>query len=345
MIQRAFILFGISLLLVGCGNAGDQDKGSSDNARTSEADKQLPDVSFNADSAYYYIKKQVSFGPRVPNTPSHEETANWLTRKLKQYADTVQVQKGEVTAYNGKTLFIKNIRASFNPDAQKQLLLGAHWDTRPFADRDTTRTDEPIPGANDGGSGTAVLLEIARQLHKKDPEVGINIVLFDAEDYGAPEAQQKRGTDNKFCLGSAYWAKRINEDKYWADYGILLDMVGAKDANFLREGYSLKHAPRVVDKIWSTAHQLGHDQFFSYTKTRPVMDDHVNVIRKAGIPMANIIDYNHRRPNGFGDYWHTHNDNLNLISRKTLNAVGETVMTVIRQEAMYSARANLQQGH
>lgn len=337
MIRSFFILIGISLLLGGCGKSGDKDNSNADNGRKDEADKKLPDVSFSADSAYYYIKKQLSFGPRVPNTPSHKQAAKWLTRKLKVYADTVRVQEGEVTAFNGKTLFIKNIMASFNPDAQKQLLLAAHWDTRPFADQDTTRTDEPIPGANDGGSGTAVLLEIARQLHKKTTDIGIKIILFDAEDYGAPESQQKRGKDNKFCLGSAYWAKRINEDKYYADYGILLDMVGAKNATFLREGYSLKYAPKVVDKVWSVAHQIGHGQFFSYKKTRPVMDDHVNVIKKAGIPMANIIDYDHRRPNGFGDYWHTHEDDLSLISRKTLNAVGETVMTVIRREAMYSA--------
>ncbi len=337
MIRSAFTIVGIVFLLAGCGTSNDKNNSGNSRGSKEESDKKLPEVSFSADSAYQYVKKQLSFGPRVPNTPGHKQAARWLTQKLRNYADTVRVQKGEVEAYNGKTLFIKNIRASFNPDADKQLLLGAHWDTRPFADRDTTRTQEPIPGANDGGSGTAVLLEVARQLHENNPDVGINIILFDAEDYGAPEAQQKRGKDNKFCLGSAYWAKRIKEDKYWADYGILLDMVGAKNATFLREGYSLKQAPRVVDKIWSVAHQLGHGSLFSYTKTRPVMDDHVNVTRKAGIPMANIIDYNHRRPNGFGDYWHTHDDDLSLISRKTLKAVGETVLTVIREESMYSA--------
>ena len=343
MIRWLTCLVLLSFLVSGCGGTEEKKGKTGKDANGKQAERELPPVAFNADTAYAFIEKQVSFGPRVPNTPAHRRTANWLTEKLRHYADTVTVQKGRVEAYNGKTLFIRNIRASFNPGANKRLLLGAHWDTRPFADRDSTRTNQPIPGANDGGSGTAVLLEIARQLHKTQPGVGVEIVLFDAEDYGAPEAKQKRGSDNKFCLGSAYWAKRINANKYWADYGVLLDMVGAKNARFLREGYSLKHAPQVVDKIWSVASRLGHDAYFSYQKTRPVMDDHVNVIRKAGIPLANIIDYDHRRPNGFGAYWHTHADNMSLISRKTLKAVGETVLTVVRMEGQNSSSQTAKQ--
>lgn len=318
-------------IMAGCGGGSDQSANDRSGA-TQRQQEELEPAPFNADSAYAYIQKQVDFGPRVPNTAAHRRTASWLTQTLQRFADTTSVQKGEVTAYNGKTLYIRNIKAVFNPEASKQVLLCAHWDTRPFADRDTVRQDEPIPGANDGGSGTGVLLEIARQLSRNDPGIGVKIVLFDAEDYGAPESQQKTGSSNKFCLGSRYWGKRINENRYFADYGILLDMVGAENATFMREGFSLQKAPQVVDKVWGTASQLGHTDYFSFQKTKPVMDDHVNVIREAGIPTANIIDYSSRRENGFGAYWHTHGDNMDIISRNTLRAVGETVLTTLYKE-------------
>lgn len=319
-------------IMAGCGGGSGSSSGEKTTERQNSEGTPPEPAPFNADSAYAYIEKQVAFGPRVPNTAAHRRAARWLTQNLQRFADTVAVQRGKVTAYNGKTLLIRNIQAAFNPDASKHILLCAHWDTRPFADRDTTRQDEPISGANDGGSGTAVLLEIARQLAQKDPGVGVKIVLFDGEDYGAPESEQKRGKRSRFCLGSEYWSKRINASRYFADYGVLLDMVGAKNARFLREGYSLQNAPHVVDKIWGMASELGHMDYFSFRKTKPVMDDHVNVIREAGIPTANIIDYDDRRPNGFGSYWHTHDDNMSIIRRETLKAVGQTVLTLIHQE-------------
>lgn len=326
------------LIALGMGSCN----GSQENSETSGADTNknaekgvrqevnVPD--FNEDSAYHFIQKQVDFGPRVPNTETHEETAQWLKTKLTSYADKVRVLDNKVTAFNGKTLYIKNIRATFGPNKAKKVLLCAHWDTRPFADMDTARTDQPIPGANDGGSGTAVLLEIARQINQKEPDIGVEIILFDGEDYGAPQGKQKRGQDNGYCLGSEQWAKSINSNKYFADYGILLDMVGAKNAVFKREGYSTEHASQVVDKVWNTAYDLGYSNRFSFQKTGPVMDDHVNVIRHANIPTINIIDYDTQRPNGFRDYWHTHDDDMSIISKGTLKAVGQTVLTTIFKE-------------
>ncbi len=325
----------IFMLLIGifigsCGNKeGDDSEGDQQNA-TQEKNIKGPD--FNKDSAYYFIKKQVNFGPRVPNTPSHARTAEWLINKMEAYADKVKVQEGKVTAYNGKTLGIKNIRATFNPDKNKKVLLCAHWDTRPFADMDTVNKDKPIPGANDGGSGTGVLLEIARKLSQRSPAIGVEIILFDAEDYGAPEGKQKRGQDNGYCLGSQYWAKRIDPNKYFVDYGILLDMVGAKKAIFKREGYSAQHAPQIMDKVWSTAYDLGYSGKFSYEKSPPVMDDHVNLIKHANIPTINIIDYDPQRPKGFGHYWHTHDDDMDIISKQTLKAVGQTVLATLFRE-------------
>ncbi len=341
MKKPAFINFSLLLcIMIGLGlgscngsqdNSGSENRDSKgDDGQGSGPDVEIPD--FNEDSAYHFIQKQVNFGPRVPNTKPHEKTANWLKQKLTTYGAAVQVINDEVSAFNNNTLYIKNIRATFGPDKPKKILLCAHWDTRPFADMDTARTEEPIPGANDGGSGTAVILEIARQISKKEPNIGIEIILFDGEDYGAPQGKQKRGEDNGYCLGSEKWAKSINSNKYFADYGILLDMVGAKNAVFKREGYSTEHASQVLDKVWNIAYDLGYSNRFSYQKTGPVMDDHVNVIRHANIPTINIIDYDSQRPNGFGDYWHTHADDMSIISKETLKAVGQTVLATIYRE-------------
>jgi len=333
MISRFHIPLLLLFLTGACSSnqQASEEDGQSDKAKSqSQETVQAPE--FNADSAYHFIEKQVNFGPRVPNTKPHAQAAHWLTRKMKHYADRVKVQEGEVTAFNGKTLQIQNIRASFNPDKTKKILLCAHWDTRPFADMDSVNQDKPIPGANDGGSGVGVLLEIARQLSRKAPAVGVEILLFDAEDYGAPKGKQKRGKDSRYCLGSAYWAKRIDPNQYFADYGILLDMVGSKNAVFKREGYSTRHAPQIIDKVWNIAYNLEYSGYFSYQKTGPVMDDHVNLIRYANIPTINIIDFDSQREHGFRDYWHTHDDDMSVISRKTLKAVGQTVLTNLFRE-------------
>ena len=196
----------------------------------------IPVPEFNSDSAYFFIQEQVDFGPRIPNTPAHDSCAEFLIGKLRSYTDEVIVQRGKAKAYNGKELELKNIIASFTAAKKEQtndvskrktkILLCSHWDTRPFADRDKERPREPFDGANDGGSGVGVLLEIARLLSSHKPEIEVDIILFDVEDYGNSR------TENSFCLGSQYWAKNPPIPNYYPKYGILLDMVGAKNATF-----------------------------------------------------------------------------------------------------------------
>lgn len=281
---------------------------------------------FNADSAYQYIQKQVDFGPRVPGTPEHKACADWLESTLKSFADEVIVQKASAKAANGDKLPIYNIIASFKPQKTDRILLCAHWDTRHVADEDAdaSRQNEPILGANDGGSGVGVLLEIARQLKANPINVGIDIILFDTEDYG------ESSVDDSYCLGSQYWGANLHKPNYTARYGILLDMVGANGATFMKERTSTAYAPLVVENVWKTAAELGYGSYFLNRSTLGgLTDDHLYINQLTGIPTIDIIHYTDQ---GFGHFWHTHKDNMKVISKSTLKAVGRTVMTVIYRE-------------
>lgn len=288
---------------------------------------------FNADSAYAFIQKQVDFGPRVPNTSEHRETGKWLQEKLTSYGLEVTPQEFTATAYDGKVLELTNIIASFQPELKKRIILAAHWDTRRIADKDSQRIDEPIEGANDGGSGVAVLLEIARAISSAEQKlnVGVDIILFDGEDDGRPQYAPGGGDDSKWwCLGSQHWSRTPHEAGYSAYYGILLDMVGAKGARFFKEGVSMQYASNIVNKVWRHGHHLGYSDFFQNRESHAITDDHIPVNEIANIPMINIIDYSPDR--GFGHYHHTHMDNMDIIDRHTLRVVGETVLFTMYQE-------------
>ncbi|MDR1259044.1 MAG: M28 family peptidase [Tannerellaceae bacterium] len=286
---------------------------------------------FNADSAYMYIENQVAFGPRVPNSPAHKACGDYLISELKRFGAEVYVQETTLTAYNGDRLQARNIIASYDISNPRRVLLFAHWDSRPYADNDadpdTRRT--PIDGADDGASGVGVLLEIARQLNAQTP-AGIDIIFFDAEDYGPPSFENRSYTpDTWWCLGSQFWARNPHTPNYRAAYGILLDMVGAKDATFYKEETSVKRASSIIDKVWGEARNLGFGKYFLNAKGGYITDDHQYVIAGRNIPCIDIINYNNDNIRGFGDYWHTHDDTLDNISRETLKAVGQTVMGVI----------------
>jgi glutaminyl-peptide cyclotransferase len=292
---------------------------------------------FVPDSAYGFIETQVAFGPRIPNTKSHRQTANFLIKKLKSYGAKVTVQEFESPTFDGQTLNLQNIIASYFPEKAKRILLAAHWDTRPFADKDSEAKDAKFDGANDGASGVGVLLEIARILGKeKAPDVGVDIILFDGEDWGEKHGTQDRvtlapGLEEWWCLGSQHWSKNKHQPNYSAYFGILLDMVGAKDAQFHKEGYSMEFAPGITDKVWSTAQRLGYSHVFVSQRKEEITDDHYFVNTKAKIPMIDIIHY---QPGGgfFGDFHHSRKDNMTLISKETLKAVGETVLAVVYYE-------------
>lgn len=291
---------------------------------------------FSADSAYKFIEKQVAFGPRVPNSSAHVQCGDWLIATLKQFGAEVTVQDFTATAYNGAKLKARNIIGSLNPSATKRILLAAHWDTRPFASKDSTKyNSKPFDAANDGASGVGVLLELVRVIQQstKKPNVGVDIIFFDVEDYGAPENSHADPSGKFWCLGSQYWAKNLHKPNYSAYYGILFDMVGGKNAHFTKEGTSLMYARDVMNQIWQLASRLGYNQYFIDQETTGITDDHSAVNEIAKIPMVDIIEYNISHPDKvFGDYHHTHLDNMSLIDQKTLKAVGQTALQVLYQE-------------
>jgi len=310
----------IAILLTAC----ELDSKQNENRPPQILVEQVQAPDFNADSALAYLVKQVEFGPRVPNTEEHLACKDWLVARMSQLADNVKIQSAQVIAYEGSSLNMYNLIASFNPQNKFRIMLSAHWDTRPIADQDSVRRDEPIDGANDGASGVAVLLEIARQLSQNPIGIGVDIVLLDTEDYGDSDAP------NSYCLGSQYWAK--NSPNYKARYGILLDMVGGKDAIFTMEGTSLKFAPKVVRLVWDVANKIGYSKYFVFQKTPAIVDDHyyINSIKK--IPTIDIIQFDRSTTSHFAPYWHTHADNLAGIDKQTLKAVGQTILTVLYYE-------------
>lgn len=288
--------------------------------------KEIVTPAFNADSAFLFIAQQVDFGPRTPNSKAHENCAKWLVQKLKSYDWKVIEQKGEQVAHDGTTLNFTNIFASYRAELKKRILLTAHWDTRPWADSDPDQSfhQKPIDGANDGGSGVAVLLEIARLLQNDTLPIGVDILLFDIEDYGIS------AIENSFCYGSQYWSKNPTYQDQLPQYGINLDMVGDPKATYFYEGHSNTYARHVLDKVWASAYALGYQKQFIREVSYPVTDDHF-FVNQAGIPCIDLI---HRDPNTgrFPDSWHTHRDGLENISKTSLEMMGKVLLRVIYSE-------------
>jgi len=318
----------LSILIIGCTSDPTVKK------KPTVTKKIVEVPSFNEDSAYDFIAKQVAFGPRVPNSKGHEACGEYLINTLSRFCDTVIVQEADLTAFDGNVLASKNIIASFKPERAKRVMLCAHWDTRPFADQAETNKNTPIEGANDGGSGVAVLLEMARQFSIQKPDIGVDIILFDAEDYGQPDESEYPRMQHSYCLGSQHWAQNIHKPNYYAKYGILLDMVGGKEAVFTQEEYSVKFGPKTLKKVWNTAGNLGYGGQFSFQKTPGITDDHVyiNYLAPGRVPTIDIIEHDSSTKNKFYKHWHTHDDNLEHIDRNTLKAVGQTVMHVVYNE-------------
>lgn len=301
-------------LLSGCSPA-DQPKNADGGARD------RPGLSFDGDAAFRLLQRQVDLGPRVPGTAAHLAGASFIENELRKHAERVEVQSFTAEPA-GKSLPMRNIIGWFNTKAARWVLLAAHWDTRPTADMeiDSVKKATPIPGANDGASGVAVLLELARMFGARDPNIGVAMVFFDGEDFGP-------GSDAMF-LGSRYFAQnlaslRLNDRPVRFDYGILLDMVGDRNLQLFRERNSVDAAPNVVDKVWAIAKELGHEEFrkgIRYT----VSDDHVPLIR-AGVKCIDIIDFDYAP-------WHTLDDTPDKCSPRSLCIVGEVVATVIYAE-------------
>jgi Zn-dependent M28 family amino/carboxypeptidase len=316
------------LLLISCESKKAKDKPGGG----AKADISIP--KFHADSALALVRKQVSFGPRIPNTPAHQATGDFIVARLKALGAVATVQQFQATAYDGQVLQLRNIIGSFRPEVQKRVVLAAHWDTRPFSDKDANAPRKPFDGANDGASGVAVLLELARHVSQA-PDVGIDLVFFDGEDWAQPEGEAApalpTGLDSWWCLGSQHWARHPHRPGYKAYYGILLDMVGGRDAKFFREGTSRFYAPKLVERVWSTAARLGYSSSFIAQDQEPITDDHLFVNELANIPMIDIVPY---EPDYgyFGTFHHTQQDNLDIIDKTTLERVGTVVLDVIWRE-------------
>jgi len=321
--SRICALFVFLCFITGCKN----DKPVIDKGDDKVTVPKIERPDFSSDSAYVFIRSQVEMGPRVPGTEAHKECAEWLEAKLTDFGAKVTVQQATVRRYDNKELPMYNIIGSYNPSNPVRILLCAHWDTRHLADQDVQDQSNPIAGANDGGSGVGVLLEIARQLQIKSPGVGVDIVLFDVEDQGQPDGLPYK--PDTYCLGSQYWAKQPHSNNYRAKAGILLDMVGAQDAMFTLEGTSMTYASQWMRKVWDNAIQLGHSNHFSYERTDPIVDDHLYINKTRQIPTIDIIQYDRSTRSGFGSYWHTHDDDMEVISKETLEAVGETVLATV----------------
>jgi Zn-dependent M28 family amino/carboxypeptidase len=316
-----------------------QCKNSDDTTSTPEAEVEVRTVkipAFNRDTAFHFIEEQLSFGPRVPNSDGHTACRQWITEILESYGGSVLEQNFNARTYFNQDIQGTNIIGQFNPTYKKRILLAAHWDTRYIAeeDDDVTMRDKPLPGADDGASGVAILLEIARTMKENPINLGVDLIFFDAEDQGERESNN----NESWCLGSQYWSKNLHIKNYRPKYGILLDMVGARNAMFNKENVSglYSHASQVhalYTKVWNLAQGMGKGNYFIDSRISGIIDDHYFVNLYTGIPMINIINKPVGSRQGFGDHWHTHNDDIDVIDKQTLSAVGQVVTAIIYKES------------
>lgn len=287
---------------------------------------------FDSKHAFEYLEKQCAFGPRNPGSQGHRKCLDFLTAELKNYCDNVTHQTFQYVDKKDTTKKFTgtNIIASINlhPKKKKRVMLCAHWDTRPWADRDVVPAnhDKPILGANDGASGVAVLLEVARTIRSSPLDIGVDIILFDLEDYGDHGYEMAPDSLNPYCIGSDYFAK--NNKTYWPTYGILLDMIGDKELDLPIEGHSYQYAKPVVNKVWDAAKKLKKPAFRTAVEDF-VFDDHIP-LQKIGIPCIDIIDFSY--PDDRNSYWHTLQDTPEKCSAESLKQVGDVILYVLYHE-------------
>jgi glutaminyl-peptide cyclotransferase len=336
VVKKAKLIYCLSFLsfliiLTNCTGTGTKEKPA--NTSSSEATN-IVIPAFNTDNALNYVKEQCDFGPRVPGSKAHEACADWLTKELQSCTPDVIVQNYQTRVFDGQVFNGKNIIACFNPDAKARIMLCSHWDSRPFADhdQDPAKRNQPVMAANDGASGVGILLELAKVLKENPVKIGVDLVLFDMEDYGPPEDKQDESNEN-WGLGSQYWSRNPHTPYYRARFVILLDMVGAKDAKFRKEGFSMHHAPDKVKKVWDIADGLGYQDYFLDETGGYINDDHYFINEILKIPAIDII---HLDPNSsnksFYEYWHTTGDTFDKIDKQTLKVVGDVLTKVVYTE-------------
>ncbi len=346
MFHRSFLpAMAVSLtIFAGCSaNAGSASE--SKTADVSAASTESPKMTkndipvFNRDSAMAMLRAQVDLGPRVPGSEAHARFVDLAVSRLRNLGARVDVSDATVAnPVTGQNVPVRNILATFNPGGTSRILLLAHYDTRPWADEDPSYTNrtKPIDGANDGGSGVAVLLELARLMSIQQPTVGVDLLLVDAEDGGlsAPAGatyDEAVKYERSWCLGSRYWAENMPGDRVKPRYAILLDMVGGKNAVFYREAFSQANARQIVDKVWKQAKELGYGTRFPDEIGGAINDDHLPLLN-VGIPAIDIIEIGNHETGGFNPTWHTLNDNFGNIDPKTIEMIGNVITNVVYNE-------------
>lgn len=316
---QSFTLLLTFMALSGC--TGEQPKSSqSANSGQSSQLVQRSIPTFSGKRSFDHLLKQVSFGPRNPNSAGHAACLAYLASELGKTTANVETQDFTHDGYGNERLQLSNLVAKFNEQAAQRILLCAHWDTRPRAEQDenTSKRNTPIPGANDGASGVAVLLEIARLLKDKEPGVGVDLVLFDGEDYG------EEGDLPNYLLGSRFFALNLPPEQSYR-FGILLDMVGDKYLEIPKEQHSIKYAPDVIDLVWTKAKELGYTQFVD-VPGESIYDDHLP-LNEVGIKTIDLIDFDY--PDPTNRFWHTHQDTPENCGAESLEAVGTVLTHVI----------------
>jgi Zn-dependent M28 family amino/carboxypeptidase len=276
---------------------------------------------FDGEAALGYVREQVAFGPRVPNSEGHRRTGDWIEAHLRRTADSVEVQAWEHVTGTGDTLRLRNFLGRFRPEAAERVLLLAHWDTRPRADREENlgRQQEPIPGANDGGSGVAVLLGVADVLQAGAPTVGVDLLFVDGEDWGTDFS----GPDA--LIGSRYYAANLPRDRHPL-FAVLFDMVGDADLRIYPESNSVSGAPEVVSRVWSVARDLGYARVFRDDRQVTLTDDHIPLL-DAGVRAIDVIDFDYGPGNA---YWHTLEDTVDKLSARSLKIVGDVAVKLVQ---------------
>lgn len=277
-----------------------------------------PQTAFKGDSALGYVRTQLAFGPRIPGTEGARRTGDWITAQMKLRADTVVEQRWKHVTVRGDTIEMRNILARFRPSATERVLYLAHWDTRPFSDAALHAESRklPVPGANDGASGVAILMGVADVLKATPPVYGVDLLFVDGEDYGEFGPPLK-----DVLIGSTYFANNLPSPDYRPIFGVLWDMVGDRDLNILQEGYSIQQAPEIVARVWQTAEDLGYRDYFISRGGGPVTDDHLPLLQK-GLRVIDVIDIDY-------DHHHKPTDTFDKVSAKSLQIVGDVATALV----------------
>lgn len=276
---------------------------------------------FDAVRAFGYLEAQMKFGPRIPDTPAHDSCGDWILAHLQATADTVIIQEFVVATSKGARLHLRNFLARFKPSATERVLYLAHWDTRPYADKSPNLADQrrPVPGANDGASGVALLLGIADALKQTPPRMGVDLLFDDGEDYG------DFSDSTETLLGARNFTQHLPPG-YSPMYAILWDMVGDRDLLVRQEVYSQAFVPEVVDLVWRTADSLGYGRVFVRQPGPSLIDDHVP-LQYAGIHAIDVVDFDYGSGNR---YHHSTEDTLDKVSAQSLQIVGNVALTLVR---------------